>query len=578
MDETIKNDKLRRKAEKAVQNELDKIDNEKCAGIVHELRVHQVELNMQNDELREAQIKLEDSRRKYFELYNFAPLGYYTLDRKGLILDVNLTGAELLGFERKNLQKIAFIKFIASDYRQIFHHHIKKVLETETKQTTELKQIKKNNDYFYAHLETLPVFDENGSFIEFRIAVTDINTIKKAADDLKKSEKRYLEFFNNPLLGFALCEIITDNNDQPIDFIYLDVNYAFEKLTGLKKADVLNKRVSSILPYEEIADIIEIYGNVALSGESTNFEYSIPSLNRHSEIFAFSPRKSQFIAFFTDISKKKQMEDLAKKRNDELANINAMLNVEIGDHEKAEIKLERIIDKLEVSNQELEQFAYVSSHDLREPLRMITSFLQLLEKRYKGHLDDDADEFIGFAVEGAKRMDAMINDLLEYSRVGNQEMNFNFINCEKILDMVLINLKTLIEGSDAIITHDPLPNIYANEQLMIQLFQNMISNSIKYRSEKIRPEIHISVEKKDKEHIFSLKDNGIGMSSKHLDRIFTLFQRLHTRDEYEGTGIGLSISQKIVHLHGGKIWAESEPEKGTTFFFTIPIKIDSLAK
>ncbi len=529
-------------------------------------------MDMQNEELREAQIKLEDSRSKYFELYNFAPLGYFTLDRKGLILEVNLTGSELLGLERKKLQNSAFIKFIASDHRQIFHHHIKKALETGTKQTTDLKQIKKNNDHFYAHLETLPVLDENGNFIEFRIAVTDITTSKKATNELKKSEKRYLEFFNNPLLGFALCEIITDNNDHPIDFIYLEVNHAFEKFTGLKKTDVINKKVTSILPYEEIADIIEIYGNVALSGELANFEYPIPSLNRHYEIAAFSPRERQFISFFTDISKRKQMEDLVEKRSNELANINAILNVEIGDHEKAEIKLERIIGKLEVSNQELEQFAYVSSHDLREPLRMITSFLQLLEQRYNGRLDNDADEFIRFAVEGAKRMDAMINDLLEYSRVGNQERDFDFINCEKILELVLINLKTLIEDNTAIITHEPLPYIYANDQLMIQLFQNIISNSIKYRSEKRRPKIHISVEKKEKEHIFSVKDNGIGMNSKHLDRIFTLFQRLHTRDEYDGTGIGLSISQKIVHLHSGKIWAESELGKGTTFYFTIPIK------
>ncbi|HSO25518.1 MAG TPA: ATP-binding protein, partial [Methanobacteriaceae archaeon] len=186
-------------------------------------------------------------------------------------------------------------------------------------------------------------------------------------------------------------------------------------------------------------------------------------------------------------------------------------------------------------------------------------------------LDEDADEFITFAVEGAKRMDAMINDLLEYSKIGNQERDFNYINCEKILEIVLMNLKTLIEEHEVIITHETLPDIYANDQLMIQLFQNIISNSIKYHSEK-RPEIHISVEKKEKEHVFSITDNGIGIDSKHLERIFIIFQRLHTRDEYEGTGIGLAISQKIVHLLGGKIWVESEPGQGSTFYFTIPFK------
>lgn len=571
MDKNLKIDKLRQKAEKVVQNQIKDLptDNE----IVHELRVHQIELEIQNEELREAQIKLEDSRRKYFELYNFAPVGYFTLDEKGIILDVNLAGAGLLGVERRNLNKIALINFIASEHRQMFYQHLKKARATGNKQITEAKYLKKNNDYFYSHMETLPIHDDNnGDFKEFRIAITDITKIKKTSNSLQKSEKRYLEFFNNPLMGFALCEIITDNNDQPIDFVYLDVNHAFENFTGLKKEDVLNKKVTSVLPYAEVADIIEICGNVALTGELANFEYPIPSLNRYYEIAAFSPRERHFIAFFTDISERKRWEDLVKKRGNELSKINTMLNVEIGDHEKAEIKLKRIIDKLKVSNQELEQFAYVSSHDLREPLRMITSFLQLLEKRYQGRLDDDADEFIRFAVEGAKRMDYMINDLLEYSRIGNPGRDFDFINCEKILELVVINLKSFIEDNDAVITHETLPNIYVNDQLMIQLFQNIISNSIKYRSKKIRPEIHISVEKKEKEYVFSIKDNGIGMDSKHLDRIFTLFQRLHTRDEYDGTGIGLSISQKIVHLHGGKIWAESEVGKGTTFNFTIPLK------
>jgi two-component system, chemotaxis family, sensor kinase Cph1 len=570
MDKNLKIDKLRQKAEKVVQNQIKDLatDNE----IVHELRVHQIELEIQNEELREAQIKLEDSRRKYFELYNFAPVGYFTLDEKGIILDVNLAGAGLLGVERRNLNKIALINFIASEHHQIFYQHLKKARETGNKQITEAKYLKKNNDFFYSHMETLPIHDDNnGDFKEFRIAITDITKIKKASNSLQKSEKRYLEFFNNPLMGFALCEIITDNNDQPIDFVYLDVNHAFENFTGLKKEDVLNKKVTSVLPYAEVADIIEIYGNVALTGELANFEYPIPSLNKYYEVAAFSPRKRQFIAFFTDISERKLWESIVKKRGNELSKINTMLNVEIGDHEKAEIKLERIIGKLEASNQELEQFAYVSSHDLREPLRMITSFLQLLEKRYKGRLDEDADEFITFAVEGAKRMDAMINDLLEYSKIGNQERDFNYINCEKILEIVLMNLKTLIEEHEVIITHEALPDIYANDQLMIQLFQNIISNSIKYQSEK-RPEIHISVEKKEEEHVFSITDNGIGIDSKHLERIFIIFQRLHTRDEYEGTGIGLAISQKIVHLLGGKIWVESKPGQGSTFYFTIPFK------
>ncbi|WP_052374191.1 ATP-binding protein [Methanobacterium sp. SMA-27] len=226
--------------------------------------------------------------------------------------------------------------------------------------------------------------------------------------------------------------------------------------------------------------------------------------------------------------------------------------------------------ELEQSNKDLQQFAYVASHDLREPLRMITSFLQLLERRYYDQLDEDANEFIGFAVNGAKRLDYMINDLLEYSRVANTKREFSKVDVNKVLEYTILNLKSAIDDSSAEITYDALPTLFADEQLMILLFQNLISNSIKYRREEI-PKISISAIKESNQYLFTVKDNGIGMSPKHLKKIFTIFQRLHTKEEYEGTGIGLAITQKIVHQHAGEIWVESEPGKGSTFYFTIPI-------
>ena len=291
-----------------------------------------------------------------------------------------------------------------------------------------------------------------------------------------------------------------------------------------------------------------------------------------------------------DITKRKQIEKLVNQRTDKLVNINKklnieiddcekaeikleninkILNVEIDDYEKAEIKLENLIDELKISNIELEQFAYISSHDLKEPLRMITSFLQLLQKKYADNLDENANEFINFAIDGAKRLDLLINDLLEFSRIGSQERELKYLNSEKIVELVLINLKPLIQDNNVKITRDPLPSIYANDQQIVQLFQNLISNAIKYRSEK-NPEIHISSNKLDNEYIFSVKDNGIGIDKKHLEQIFTIFQRLHTRGKYAGTGIGLAISEKIVQQHHGKIWAESKLGKGTTFYFTLP--------
>jgi light-regulated signal transduction histidine kinase (bacteriophytochrome) len=225
--------------------------------------------------------------------------------------------------------------------------------------------------------------------------------------------------------------------------------------------------------------------------------------------------------------------------------------------------------ELAKSNADLEHFAYVASHDLREPLRMITSFLQLLERRYKDQLDTDANEFIGFAVDGAKRLDAMIKDLLAYSKVSSEEREFSLIKLENILEETLINLKVQIDENNAIITDDPLPTVNRNNKLLVQLFQNLIGNAIKYRSHD-KPQIHISSKEEINQYIFSVKDNGIGIDSEHQNRIFTIFQRLHRNDEYEGTGIGLVIAQKIIQELGGAIWVESELGKGSTFYFTIP--------
>ncbi|MFC2071827.1 ATP-binding protein [Chloroflexota bacterium] len=222
------------------------------------------------------------------------------------------------------------------------------------------------------------------------------------------------------------------------------------------------------------------------------------------------------------------------------------------------------------SNAELEQFAYIASHDLQEPLRMVTSYTQLLEKRYKDRLDADAHDFIGYAVDGATRMQRMINDLLTYSRVGTQGKDSLPTHCEDVLSQVAVNLKLAIEESGALVTHDPLPTVMADESQLVQLFQNLISNAIRYRNRE-SPRIHVSAEQKGDEWFFSVSDNGIGIESQYFDRIFQVFQRLHS-GSHRGSGIGLAVCRKIIERHGGRIWVESEIGKGSTFYFTIPLK------
>jgi light-regulated signal transduction histidine kinase (bacteriophytochrome) len=240
------------------------------------------------------------------------------------------------------------------------------------------------------------------------------------------------------------------------------------------------------------------------------------------------------------------------------------------ERKRVEEKLKLTLAELERSNQELEQFAYFASHDLQEPLRAVSSCTQLLAQRYQGKLGTDADEFIGYAVDGANRMQRLINDLLTYSRVGTHSKEYEPTDCTAVLDRTLTNLKAAIEQSSAVVTHDPLPTVMADKLYLAQLFQNLIGNAIKFHGEE-PPRVHVSTEQKGNAWVFSVRDNGIGIAPRHAERIFVLFQRLHTREEYPGTGIGLAICKKIVERHGGRIWVESQPGIGTTFYFTIPI-------
>lgn len=246
---------------------------------------------------------------------------------------------------------------------------------------------------------------------------------------------------------------------------------------------------------------------------------------------------------------------------------------DLTEQKKSEHELHDLLKDLERSNKELQQFAYVSSHDLQEPLRAIASFTQLLERRYKGKFDSDADEFMDYIVEAAKRMQQMILDLLEFSRVTTNADEFKEIDTAEAFDEALFNLRGTIEYNNAVITRNDLPTVTADKSQLAKVFQNLIANAIKFKKENVPPKIHISTREdpQKNQYIFSIQDNGIGMDPQYAGRIFTLFQRLHTRDEYQGTGIGLSVAKRIIERHGGHIWVESELGKGSTFYFTLPL-------
>jgi PAS domain S-box-containing protein len=360
--------------------------------------------------------------------------------------------------------------------------------------------------------------------------------------------------YNRNLIETSLDPLVTIGPKGKIT----DVNRATEKVTGYSREELIG---TDFVEYFTIPEEAKTgYQQVFREGTVRNYPLEIKHKNGSLtpvlyNASVYKDESGEVIGVFAaarDITERKKAEDAFRVY-----------------WESLEEQVEQRTEELAKSNADLKQFAYVASHDLREPLRMISSFLQLLERRYQDQLDQDANEFIGYAVDGAKRLDKMIMDLLEYSRVANKEIQFTDVDLEKVIDQIKSNLNVLIRENNAQITYDSLPIIQSDENQMVILLQNLISNAIKYRRAG-KPQIHISAEKEANQYVFSVKDNGIGIDPKHLERIFTIFQRLHNHTEYEGTGIGLSITQRIVHQHGGEIWAESQPGKGSTFYFTIP--------
>jgi PAS domain S-box-containing protein len=375
----------------------------------------------------------------------------------------------------------------------------------------------------------------------------------RVEDAIRESEERFHR------LSEASLEAIVIHDEG----ILLNANSQYSKMFGYAPEEMLGKQV---MPLTIAPEAIEAVGKEIATGgegpyESTGLRKDgtrFPMEIRVREI-EYKGHKARVAAIMDITERKKAEEELMKYR----AHLEEMVKTRTEE-------LRNAMDDLARSNTELERFAYVASHDLQEPLRMVTSYLQLLERRYKDKLDSDALEFINYAVDGSNRMKTLINDLLAYSRVGTRGKEFALTDCEEVLARVLTSLQVSIEEIKAKVIHDPLPKVMADDAQLESLFQNLIGNAIKFHSRK-PPRVHVGVKRDGKNWTFSVRDNGIGIDPQYFERIFIIFQRLHNREDYPGTGIGLAISKRIVERHGGRIWIESQPEKGSTFFFTLPI-------
>ena len=351
---------------------------------------------------------------------------------------------------------------------------------------------------------------------------------EKMTVELQKSEMKFRHLFDNMTSGFALHEIITDDNGKPIDYRFLDINRSFEKLTGLSKGDLIGKTVHEALPGAE-KDLIEKFGEVALTGKPIEFEQSTAELNKYYHINAYCPDKGKFAVIFSDISDKK------------------------------------------IADQELKDFVYTVSHDLKAPLRKLDGFAKLLETEYGDKLNDEAFHYLDRITGNTQQMKLLIDDLLELSRIGKTDLETSDLSINTVLERVLDDLKDTIADKNAVIhIAENMPSVKINKTRLSQIFSNLIGNAMKFSREGVPPEIEIGYTLNPRNICLFVKDNGIGIEEQYYTKIFSIFQRLHKKEDYEGTGIGLTIIKRIVANMGGSVWVESEFGKGSTFYFKVP--------
>ncbi|MGB9978223.1 PAS domain S-box protein [Methanobacterium sp.] len=489
-------------------------------------------------ELEKAYKSLKESEAKYRELFDKSTdmISLSEINEDGMpgkYIEVNEVGLKRLGYTKEEILNLSPTDIIVHDKRVEMPKNAIEMAKNGIG-NFEIVHVTKEG-------KTIPV-EIKGHIINYqerKVYLTvsrDITERKKAEEELNRHAM---------LLDISYEAIFSWSLENGI----LSWNHGAERLYGYNKEEAIGK----------------------VSHELLKTKHPI-EFNKFIDILTHEKMWSGEVIHTTKQGKNiivESRQQLIQETNGN--NIVIETNRNITKRKKAEKKLNKTIKELERSNKELESFAYITSHDLQEPLRTIASFAQLIKRRYKGKLDPDADEFIDFMVDSASRMKEMILGLLDYSRVGTRGHEFTEFPAKTALNYALNNLGSAISEANAEITSDPLPVIFADEDQIIRVFQNLVGNAIKFRKEEVKPKIHISVKKKDNEYVFSVSDNGIGLEEQYSDKIFEVFKRLHAIGEYQGAGIGLAVVKRIIGRHGGRIWVESELGKGSTFYFMIPV-------
>lgn len=481
---------------------------------------------------KRTELELRESETRYRTLVESLPQKVFTKDRRSNFLSCNLSFARDLKITPHEITGRPTTDFFPEELARKYVDDDRRIMESGETEVLEERYLQNGEERWINTIKT-PLHDNRGNTTGILGIFWDITDQKRA----EEAEHRHWQTLTTVLENFPEILYVAD----PDTYEVLFVNRKFKSLLGCDPVGGLC--------YEELQGFdapCDFCTNhiIREKREPYTWDFHNPAFNKDFQI------TDQIITW------------------PDGRDVRFELAIDITDRKQMQRKLEETMSDLKRSNRELEQFAYVASHDLQEPLRMVSSYTQLLGRRYRDRLDEDANEFIEYAVDGASRMQRLINDLLAYSRIETRGKPPERISMQNVLGRAMVNLRSLVEENCAVVTNDKLPDVMADPTQMVQLLQNLIGNGIKFCAGE-SPQVHISACRKGSAWQFSVRDNGIGIDPHYKDRIFVIFQRLHGKREYPGTGIGLALCKRIVERHGGSIWFESEPDRGTTFHFTL---------
>jgi PAS domain S-box-containing protein len=507
------------------------------------------------------------SEAKYRGLLEAAPDAMVVVNHDGEIVLLNVQAEKQFGYRRDELlgQRVTTIipegfaeRLLADALRSTAE-----ALEQQIGTGIELNGRRKDGSDFPIEIMLSP--HESAEGILVTVAIRDISVRREAG-------KRLVQMTEDLSLKHRLLQSVVEGTSDPIyirdrDDRFVLANSACAKLFNRSETQMVGIRLCDLMPDSTYRGIAESDREIMRIGSTCTVE-EITEVDGVDRVF-LTTKGPYRDADNNTIGTIGIARDITELRGLEQARLEVLTH-DIRVRKSAEEHLANTVAELKRSNDELEQFAYIASHDLQEPLRMVASYTQLLAERYKGRLDTDADEFIAFAADGANRMQQLILDLLAYSRAGANVREPQEIDSGRALQVALGNLQASIAESGAVVTHDPLPDIIIDDRQLTQILQNLVGNAIKYRGAEA-PRVHVSCVIDDSnEWIFSVRDNGLGIESQYFEKIFVLFQRLHGREEFEGTGIGLAICKKLLDRIGGRVWVESRPQEGSVFSFAVP--------